>query len=183
LISKVLKTDIHTCGKPSRRAVFKGLLGSAAAIALPGTLRAKEHEAIVRISSDVVAEIPCGFMGLSYESSQLSHPQVFSAENRDLIQCFRTLGDYGVIRLGGNMSEFTKWDPNARLESVSGETEGPDPGFGSDCVFPVTPQAIDNLAGFLHETGWKLIYGLNLARGETSLVVAEAKCVADAIGT
>jgi hypothetical protein len=182
LTFKTLKSGIEDGGKLSRRTVFKGLLGSVAAIALPTTLRAKEKEPILHISSDAVAHIPSDFLGLSYESSQLSHPQFFSADNHALIQYFRTLNGKGVLRLGGNMSEYTRWEPDARLENTSGETEGPDPGFGTDRVFPVTPQSIDNLNGFLQATGWKLIYGLNLARGETASAVAEAKYVVATIG-
>jgi hypothetical protein len=150
--------------------------------ALPGTLRATEHEPVIRISSDEIARVSGEFMGLSYESSQLSHPRFFSADNQELIQFFRTLGDRGVLRLGGNMSEFTKWMPDASLDNIPGETEGPDPGLGSNRVFPVNRQSIDNLAGFLRSTGWKLIYGLNLARGDAASAVDEAKYVVGAIG-
>ena len=107
------KSVTNEYGQISRRTLVKGLLSGAAALVIPGTLpvalHAKEHEPVVRISNEKVARIPENFTGLSYESSQLSHPRFFSAENRDLIQFFGTLGDRGVLRLGGNMSEFTKW--------------------------------------------------------------------------
>ena len=46
----------------------------------------------------------------------------------------------------------------------------------------MTRESIDNLATFLRSTDWKLIYGLNLARGEVSSAVDEAKYVAGTIG-
>ena len=105
----------------------------------------------IRVRADEGTRIPYGFTGLSYESSQLSHPQFFSSDNHDLIQFFRTLGNDGVLRLGGNKSEYTVWDPTGSAEAGTGETEGPDPGNGTDRIFPVTPRSIDNLAGLLDE--------------------------------
>jgi hypothetical protein len=79
------------------------------------------------------------------------------------------------------MSE-TVWDPTGSAEGAGGETEGPDPGNGSDRGFSVTPRSINNLIGFLNGTGWRLIYGLNLARGKVDSIVGEAKYVAQATG-
>jgi hypothetical protein len=82
------------------------------------------------------------------------HPGFFSIDNRDLIQFFRTLGDRGVFRLGRNMSEHTLWQPMGSGGDAPGDTEGPDPGNGSDRSFPIFPRSIDNLVGFLDATGW-----------------------------
>jgi hypothetical protein len=166
---------------PQRRSVLKGLLGTAVLASSRGLL-AQRVEPVVRITGEEISRIPDDFTGLSYESSQLAHPRFFSADNHMLMQFFRTLNPRGVLRLGGNMSEFTRWMPTASPDSNPDQAEGPDPGFGSDRVFPITPEAIDNLAGFLRGTGWKLIYGLNLARGEASSAVEEAKYVANAAG-
>ena len=174
---KLLKSD-----RLSRRTAIKELIGAAAAITSPRVLFAREPTPVVRVTAEEIGRIPSEFTGLSYESSQLSHPRFFSAANHDLIQFFRTLGDHGVLRLGGNMSEYTVWDPTASPEDAPGDTEGPDPGNGTNRIFPVTPRSIDNLAGFLRATDWRLIYGLNLARGEVASVVEEAKYVVQATG-
>ncbi len=176
------RTGSIECGEFNRRTIMKGLAGSLAAIALPATLRAQVQQPFVRVTSQEIAMVPREFMGLSYESSQLSHPQFFCAANHDLIQFFRTLGDQGVLRIGGNMSQYTYWAPTESLKGVPGETEGPDPGRGSNLTFPVAPLSIDNLNGFLQATGWKLIYGLNLARGQVESLVEEAKYVARVAG-
>jgi hypothetical protein len=166
---------------PQRRNVLKGLLGTAALVSSRGLL-AQRLEPVVRVTGEEISRIPDDFTGLSYESSQLAHPRFFSADNHVLIQYFRTLNPHGVLRLGGNMSEFTRWMPTLSPVSNPDQAEGPDPGFGSDRVFPIRPEAIDNLAGFLRATGWRLIYGLNLARGEAPSAVEEAKYVANATG-
>ncbi len=179
---KSLKPTVTTCGMPSRRTVVKQFLAAGVALASPGILFAKNPTPTIRVTSEEVTRIPHDFTGLSYESSQLSHPTFFKADNHDLIQFFRTLGNRGVLRLGGNMSEYTVWDPTGSMAVAQGETEGPDPGNGTDRVFPVTPHSIDNLAGFLDATGWRLIYGLNLARGKADTTVEEAKYVVNAVG-
>jgi len=166
----------------SRRTVIQRILGASAALASRGRMFALQPTPTIRVRADEGTRIPYGFTGLSYESSQLSHSQFFSSGNHDLIQFFRTLGNDGVLRLGGNMSEYTVWDPTGSTEAGTGETEGPDPGNGADRIFPVTPRSIDNLAGFLDATGWRLIYGLNLAQGNVDSVAEEAKYVAHAAG-
>ena len=122
--------------------------------------------------------VPGDFIGLSYESSQLTHPSFFSATNTVLISFFRTLGESGVLRIGGNMSEFTTWS-NIDLPNPASDdgTEGPDPGKGSARTYVITPRAIENLNQFLLKTNWKLIYGLNLARGTAAAAADEAACV------
>ncbi|HEY0306726.1 MAG TPA: glycosyl hydrolase family 79 C-terminal domain-containing protein [Acidobacteriaceae bacterium] len=131
-----------------------------------------------------LAHIPADFTGLSYESSQLVHSNFFSGDNTTLVQFFRTLGADGVLRLGGNMSEFTSWSP---VDLSTGEmdadgTEGPDPGKGTTRTFVITPLAIRNLNAFLEATNWKLIYGLNLARGSADSAADEAAYVAKICG-
>lgn len=130
-----------------------------------------------------LAVVPADFTGLSYESSQLAHPRFFSADNTVLIQFFKTLGSTGILRLGGNMSEFTFWSNNDPAENPDDDgVEGPDPGKGTDNRYTVTPRSIRNLAGFLDATGWKLIYGLNLAAGTPEAAAQEAAYVAKTIG-
>ena len=179
---KLLTAGTPEFGTISRRAAIKQLIVASATLASPSVLSARELTTTVSVTAEEMIRIPHGFTGLSYESSQLSHPWFFSVDNRDLIQFFRTLGNGGVLRLGGNMSEHTVWQPVGSDGDTSGETEGPDPGKGSDRSFPIFPRSVDNLVGFLDATGWKLIYGLNLARGKVDSVVEEAKYVAKVAG-
>src|SRR5262249_53074241 len=48
--------------------------------------------------------------------------------------------------------------------------------------FVITPSSIDRLAAALRILGWKLVYGLNLARGTPEEAAAEAAYVARAVG-
>ena len=52
------------------------------------------------------------FTGLSYESAQLGSPNFFSGQNTQLAGFLRTLGTSGVLRIGGNTSEYCYWTPD-----------------------------------------------------------------------
>jgi hypothetical protein len=55
--------------------------------------------------------MPVDFVGLSYEVQQLADPTFFSAQSSGLIREFKALSSTGVLRLGGNTSEFAYWKP------------------------------------------------------------------------
>ena len=130
-----------------------------------------------------VAKVPADFMGLSYESGQLAYPDFFSSQNRALIELFRTLSPEGVLRLGGNLSEFTIWSETEPLTPPeAGGLVGPDPGHREPRTFTITPRSIRNLQGFLGATGWRCIYGLNLGGGTLEQALAEASFVAKTLG-
>lgn len=135
--------------------------------------------------NETVSIVSPQILGLSYESSQLSAPDFFSSSNTELIKLFQKLSPTGVLRLGGNLSEFTRWTPEGApvTSSVPFWAIMPDPSSGKTIQpMPVTPVAIHNLREFLDQTGWQAIYGLNLAHAEPKLVVAEAKFVAETLG-
>ena len=123
-----------------------------------------------------------GFVGLSYEIQQLKDPTFFSATNTGLIRQFRALSAHGVLRLGGNTSEFGWWKPtpdspepeHPQTRVVTGE---PQPQY-----YPVSAEAVNNLDAFLRATGWNCIYGLNLGTGTPERAGQEAAYVAKALG-
>ncbi len=144
------------------------------------------------------------FTGLSYESAQLGNPHFFSGENTELAGFLRRLGASGVLRIGGNTSEYCYWTPdptkraNAQndvrtLESMRsgdkanpaafGMAVGPDTGHKAPAPVNIRPEAIHNLREFLDLCGWKLIYGLNMGTGTAEDAAEEAARVMDAAGT
>jgi len=122
------------------------------------------------------------FTGLSYETSQLSDPSFFSRENAPLAGFHRRLGAAGVLRIGGNTSEFSVWSPMAAPILPTPEALGPDTGRHPAPRRPVTPLAVRNLRGFLELSGWRLIYGLNMGSESPETVAAEAAYVAGVMG-
>ena len=134
-------------------------------------------------SATTLAKVPADYMGLSYESGQLAYPDYFSPKNAALIQMFRRLSPAGVLRLGGNLSEFTVWsDTEPATSPEAGGLVGPDPGHREPRTFTITPHSIRNLQDFLTATGWRCIYGLNLGGGTVEQALAEGGCVTKTLG-
>ncbi len=128
--------------------------------------------------------VPQDFIGLSYEVMQLEDPAFLSPKNAGLVQQFRNLSPHGVLRLGGNTSEFSWWkatpdaQPPQRTGNVNDAGEPP-----PTTMYAVTPEAIRELKGFLDSTGWTCIYGLNLGYGTVDTDVAEAEFVYGTLGS
>lgn len=139
------------------------------------------------------------FTGLSYESAQLGNPHFFSGDNADLAGFIRRLGASGVLRIGGNTSEYCYWTPNpaqpANLQNPESMRTGdkanpiafglavnPDTARKAPAAVKITPLAIRNLRDFVDACGWKLIYGLNMGTGTAENAADEAAYVMDVIG-
>lgn len=126
--------------------------------------------------------MPMDFVGLSYEVQQLTDPTFFSASNTGLIRQFRAISQHGVLRLGGNTSEFEWWKATA----TSPEPKHPETrvvqGEPKPLYYPVTPEAVRNLAEFLHATGWSCLYGIGMGTNTPERAAEEAAFVAKTLG-
>lgn len=141
----------------------------------------------VRVALSIPKEItgshmPPDFVGLSYEVQQLADPTFFSAQNSGLIRQFTTLASIGVLRLGGNTSEFAYWKPkpdspepeHPQVRQVVGEPKAQ--------YYSVTVEAVRNLAEFLRATGWTCIYGIGMGTNIPARAAEEAAFVAETLG-
>jgi hypothetical protein len=126
--------------------------------------------------------IAADFTGLSYESSQLSDPTFFAPENTSLAAFHRRLGTSGVLRIGGNTSEYGVWSPTSAPARSPAQALGPDTGRQAPPRRPITRLAVRNLRGFLDRSGWRLIYGLNMGTESPQTVADEAAYVASVMG-
>ena len=126
--------------------------------------------------------MPIDFVGLSYEVQQLKDPEFFCSQNSGLIRAFRSLSSSGVLRLGGNTSEFAYWRPkpdspepeHPQVREVVGEPKAQ--------YYAVTPDAVRNLADFLQATDWNCIYGIGMGTNTPARAADEAKFVAGVLG-
>ncbi len=177
------------CGEisPMNRREFIRVSAAACAAASFSPSRAFAEDAAVPLRLTLRPDrlgnkIGPDFIGLSYESAQLGNPHFFSGENTGLVGFVRRLGPSGVLRIGGNTSEYCYWTPNDK--KVSDVTiVGPDRGLKAAPPVNITPLAIRNLRDFIDASGWKLIYGLNMGTGTAEDAAAEAAYVIDTIGT
>ena len=96
----------------SRRRFLAAAALSIAATRLRGQSAAQATLKIPREANG--PHMPDDYIGLSYERvQQLVDPSFFSAEHAGLIREFKTLSPHGVLRLGGNTSEFEWWKAGA----------------------------------------------------------------------
>ena len=150
----------------SRRTV---LAATAAMPFVPGLARAASAVSIRLDPQRRLRAVPAGFMGLGYEISSVAVPGLLSADNRAYVQLVRNLGRQGVIRVGGNTSDFSSYQADGASQSLPKGTV-------------VTAENFRQLRGFLDAIGWKLIWGLNLGGDRLDNAVEEAKAIANAMG-
>lgn len=157
-----------------RRDFIKGvsLVAGTAAASLGTAFREVLQARLILDLSRTITTIPSDFIGLGYEISSVARPGLLSATNSVYVQLCRTLGS-GVIRVGGNTSDYASYSASAQALS------SPETGPGS----VVNDAVLRDLGSFLEATGWKLIWGLNLGRGSLEAAVDEAKAVFAATGS
>jgi hypothetical protein len=109
--------------------------------------------------------LPDYFMGLSYEKGAFVAESLFTEANKSLAGMFNSLGN-GVLRIGGNSLDTTLWN-----------THGPGNTAGQ-----VSPVDVDNLAGFIALTNWKVLYGVNLGTSTPALAAEEVAYVQSKLG-
>jgi hypothetical protein len=150
------------------------LTGSASLVALTSANRALGSVAhrlggaqAVRLLVDTrrtLGTIPPDFMGLGYEISSVARRGLLSAQNRSYVRLVRTLGPGGIIRVGGNTSDFSSFARAGKSVSTPKGTV-------------VNSANLQELSSFLEATGWSLIWGLNLGSGDEREAVEEAQAV------
>lgn len=162
-------------------------VAGAAAVMAAGRVGRAERVSVLEVmlhEDAAMPVVPADFTGLSYELAQLTDPGFFSAKNRELVEYFRLLSPGGVLRLGGNTSEFCWF--RASVSTAEPKLHVPQGELSANWMphelFAIEPKAIDELAGFLKATGWRLIYGLNFGNSTPERAAEEAAYVAKAVG-
>jgi hypothetical protein len=165
------------------------LLASAATAALPklralAQAAAPGHAATLTLHADRSGPaIPTNFVGLSYETQQLSDPTFFSAANTGLIAQFRALSPEGVLRIGGNTSDVGWWKPTPSAPRPPINVRNTGVGEpNADLAYPITPESTVNLRAFLDATGWTCLYGINLGTNTPERAADQAVQVAHVLG-
>ena len=168
--------------KISRRRFLSTAACSIAAARLSAQTKAEIEVSLSIPSQATGPRIPADFVGLSYEIQQLTDPSFFSPENAGLVRAFKGVASRGVLRLGGNSSEFGWWKPTPN----SPEPEHPHvPSVvGEPLVryYAVSAEAIRNLTEFLKATGWSCIYGIGMGTNTPERAADEAEFVSRSLG-
>ena len=128
----------------------------------------------VRVRIDLAAPavpIADDFMGLGYETSAVAQLGYFSAGNDGLVRLYRNLSPHGLIRIGGNVSDHTRYEPDG-TPAVRSQRE----------TTVITRAGLNDLGAFARATGWQVMWGLNLGTGTMEAAAAEAADVSRALG-
>src|SRR5689334_5615134 len=76
---------------------------------------AQQPARVIKIQIDPatrVVPISDDFIGFGYETSAVAQPDFFSVKNTRMIQLYRNLSPRGLIRIGGNVSDHTRFVAN-----------------------------------------------------------------------
>ncbi len=114
-------------------------------------------------------KLPEDFIGLGYEMSSAARLGLLSAGNQAYVQLIRNLGPHGVLRLGGIVRDFTRYEAAGAVIAEPKRTV-------------VTRRSLEQLRGFLDLTGWSAIWSVNFGAGTLVDAVAEAHDVAMILG-
>jgi hypothetical protein len=142
---------------------FAVLVWSSAAAEIPIDIHIDTSVVLSRISSD--------FIGFGYESSAVAQPGFFCATNTAMIRLYDNLSPHGLIRIGGNVSDHTRFDPDG-VATPKTERE----------TTVINNAQLRDLGDFARATGWKVMWGLNLGSGSKEEAAQEALAVNAALG-
>jgi hypothetical protein len=134
-----------------------------------------ENVEVITIQVDpntVLNRISPDFIGFGYESSAVAQSNFFSVMNTQMVNLYRNLSQHGVIRIGGNVSDHTKYLPNGPAAARSEKEET-----------IINQGDLIDLGKFVRATGWKVMWGLNLGSGSKDEAVKEAVDVDAALGS
>ena len=133
-----------------RRDFFRQSCLLAGAVALGRRVSAQTgaetYDAKLTITGGSTGQmVAADFIGLSYENMQLEDPMFFSPANRGLVEQFRNLSRRGVLRLGGNTSEFAWWKANNTDRPPDRNLALKDGSRPASYIFAITPETIRQL--------------------------------------
>ncbi len=113
--------------------------------------------------------LPPNFIGLGYEMSSVAPLGLLSASNARYVELIRGLGQEGVLRVGGIVANYTRYEPNGTIKTEPQNTV-------------ITRASLEQLSAFLEQTGWSVIWSVNFAQGSVEQAVEEVQAVAAILG-
>jgi hypothetical protein len=146
----------------NRRTIGRILLAAVLTVGLgagPGSTRAATAAAAttVTVGAGSGATLRDDFIGISFEANIVTQPALATG---NLAQYLRTLGP-GVMRFGGNFVDKSFW-------TSRGE---PRPSWA---VATITPADLERVKRLAIDSGWKVIFGVNLKHRDPARAADEA---------
>jgi hypothetical protein len=149
----------------TRRGFVTSLGAAVTAGAMPEGV---SLQAQIHARGDAVP-IAADFLGFGLEISAVASKGWLTAENQVHVQLIRTISKEGVLRIGGNTADFARWSPLGDAAALPKGTV-------------INQACLNDLAGFLRATGWKVIWTLNVGTGTEEMAADEAAAVVSTVG-
>ncbi len=155
----------------NRRTFLQNLLSTSIGAACPFVARANARIPLsLRLAKVEPTAVPRNFPGLGYEMSSVATPGLLRVENRRYVELIRGLGPEGVLRLGGIVANYTRYEPNGA------------PAFDRHSTV-ITRSVLEQFGAFLSTIGWSAIWSVNFAQGSLEQAVEEARAVSAVLGS
>ncbi len=113
--------------------------------------------------------LPARFIGLGYEMSSVAPLGLLSVSNARYVELIRGLGRQGVMRVGGIVANYTRYEPDGTIKAEPQDTV-------------ITRASLEQFSAFLEKTGWSAIWSVNFAQGSVEEAVEEVRAVAEMLG-
>jgi len=143
--------------------------GLALASSTRGMMYANYPSLAPRLNGGTPVRVPANFMGLGYEMSSVATPNLLSADHHRYVELVRGLGHAGVVRVGGIVADYTRYDANGMRRAQPKDTV-------------INRACIEQFDAFLRKIGWSAIWSVNFAQGSIEDAVVEAHAVAKTLG-
>src|SRR6185437_12449589 len=145
----------------TRRCVLETLLKGCAGVAFAkGTNCFADSECTLKLGTGSPVELPADFTGLGYEMSSVAPLGLLSVTNHNYVALLRALGPKGVLRVGGIVANFTRYEPHGNIVADRQNTV-------------ITDASLKQFAAFLRKTGWSAIWSVNFAQGSNEEAATE----------
>jgi hypothetical protein len=158
----------------TRRAFLRTTVGCSAGLVLDSPTRgiayADDLPIITpRLRAAAPVRVPADFVGLGYEMSSVATPGLLSEDNHRYVELIKGIGAAGVLRAGGIVADYTRYDANGTAKAERQDTV-------------ITRASLERFGAFLRKIGWSTIWSVNFAQGSVEDAVVEARAVADVLG-
>jgi hypothetical protein len=157
----------------TRRTFLRTTMRFSAGAALGSSTRAFIYASYpsitIRPNEAAPVHIPANFIGLGYEMSSVAALGLLSADNRRYVELIKRLGSEGVLRVGGIVANYTRYEPNGTIRAERQNTV-------------ITRAGLEQFGAFLRRIGWSAIWSVNFAQGSIEDAIAEARAVTAVLG-
>lgn len=157
----------------TRRSFVKYAFNASASLAFtPYALGLSEDLPLLRLRlvGKSPVQVPDNFTGLGYEMSSVAPIGLLSSKNRRYVNLTKGLGSSGVVRVGGIVADYTRYEPEGSIVADRQNTV-------------LTRASLEQFADFLSTIGWTAIWSVNFAQGTLQEAVAEVTAVSSILGS